>query len=102
MSTPLVGGMLTPSGSGAMVMIELPDRAMWKAMNWACCWPQLPPPASDMGLASGVKNAPDSVTLEPPLIWYLFDDSSDHMARPLNGPSAEPSHTGGLALAIFT
>src|SRR5262245_5302976 len=72
-------------------------------MNCACCWPQLPPPASLNGVASGVKNTPVRFAPLPPVMTKddrcAFDavaGMSVQYASPANGPSTGALHVGGL------
>src|SRR4051794_18114571 len=74
-------------------------------MNCAACCPQLPPPASLNGVASGVKKTPVRFAPLPPVI--VKDDRSafeavaglsDQYVRASNGPSIGAVQTGGLPL----
>src|SRR4051795_2002628 len=74
-------------------------------MNCAFTWPQLPPPASLNGDASGVKNTPVRLAPLPPVMvkderWALdaLADMSVQYASVSNGPSVGAVHVGGLPL----
>src|SRR5581483_5088028 len=103
MSEPLFdGGWMNFWASGAIVRSPPPLTEKWYEMNWASCWPQSPPPESENGEASGVKNTPESRTPAPPLIWYLLLLVSDQSPSWANGPSVAASHVGGAPPATFT
>src|SRR5215475_945737 len=72
-------------------------------MNCACSWPQLPPPASLNGDASGVKKTPVRLAPLPPVIVnderWAFEavaGMSVQYVSASNGPSMGAVQFGGL------